>query len=127
MKKMNKLTLIIGFITTMFSLNQNLAFPQSWSAVGTGTNNDILCQTIYNSDLISGGTFTTAGGNTVNRIAKWNGSNWSALGTGLNDRPNAVVVYNGELIAAGRFTNAGGVAANRIAKWNGTVWSAHGT
>jgi hypothetical protein len=33
--------------------------------------------------LYAGGLFTTAGGNTANRIAKWNGNTWSAQAAGL--------------------------------------------
>jgi hypothetical protein len=35
-------------------------------------------------NLYAGGSFTTAGGTTVNRIARWNGTSWSALGTGMD-------------------------------------------
>jgi len=30
--------------------------------------------TVYNGDLIAGGVFSTAGGVSANRIAKWNGT-----------------------------------------------------
>ena len=36
-------------------------------------------------NLYAGGDFTTAGGVSANRVAKWNGSKWSALGSGLNN------------------------------------------
>lgn len=35
-------------------------------------------------NIYVGGTFTTAGGVSANRIAKWDGSAWSALGSGMN-------------------------------------------
>ena len=35
-------------------------------------------------NLYAGGDFTTAGGVSANRIAKWDGSSWSALGSGMN-------------------------------------------
>ncbi|MBX3357176.1 MAG: hypothetical protein KF745_01990 [Phycisphaeraceae bacterium] len=78
-------------------------------------------------DLVAAGSFTTAGGITVNRIARWNGAAWSALGTGMDDLVNAVTTLsNGDLVAGGRFTTAGGAAASRIARWDGTAWSAVG-
>jgi hypothetical protein len=54
-------------------------------------------------DLIAGGYFTTAGGVSANRIARWNGTSWSALGTGMNSwRSYALAVLpNGDLIAGG--------------------------
>jgi hypothetical protein len=68
-----------------------------------------------------------AGGNTVNRIARWNGSSWAPLGSGMNDYVLELEVYNNELIACGCFTNAGGNFANHIAKWNGSNWSPLGS
>jgi hypothetical protein len=72
----------------------------------------------------------TAGGVTVNGIAKWNGSSWSALGSGVIGTVNALAVYDDgagpALYAGGSFASAGGVAASRIAKWDGSSWSALG-
>jgi hypothetical protein len=72
--------------------------------------------------LYAGGAFTSAGGVSANRIAKWNGSAWSALGSGMNARVDALTVFDDgtgpALYAGGFFTTAGGVSANRIAKWN---------
>jgi hypothetical protein len=80
----------------------------------------------YSNSLYAGGRFTTAGGQSVNRIARWNGTIWSALGTGMNGNVRALSLFNGDLIAGGQFTNAGGNSANRIAQWNGTGWNALG-
>ncbi len=78
-------------------------------------------------NLFAGGNFNTAGGLTVNRIAKWNGASWSALGTGFNGEVRSLAVgLHGEVYAGGLFTAAGDVAASYIAKWNGTSWSALG-
>ena len=87
--------------------------------------------------LYAGGPFFTAGGVTVNSIAKWDGASWSALGTGMiGPVPTAAAAVNGlgeyddgggpALYAAGNLLTAGGVPANRIAKWNGAAWSALG-
>jgi hypothetical protein len=88
--------------------------------------------TLPNGDLVAGGSFTTAGGVSANRIARWNGTSWSALGSGLgsgvNDWVRALATMpNGDLVAGGGFTTAGGVSANRIVRWNGTSWSALGS
>ena len=50
-----------------------------------GTRNAFDLKFAPNGDLIAAGSFTTAGGVTVNRIARWDGSTWSALGTGMNN------------------------------------------
>jgi hypothetical protein len=77
------------------------------------------------------GAFTTANGVTVNRIAKWDGTNFVSLGTGLNSGTCYALASDndGNIYVGGNFTNAGGVTANRIAKWNTTseTWSALGT
>lgn len=75
-----------------------------------------------------GGAFVTAGGVTVNNIAKWSGTAWSALSTGADDQVNVLAVdTSGLLYMGGRFTAAGGVTVNYVAKWNGQQWSALGS
>jgi hypothetical protein len=84
--------------------------------------------------LYAGGNFITAGGVTVNRVARWDGSTWSALespgGVGMNDMVwNLTVFDDGSgggpaLYAGGAFTTAGGVTVNGIARWDGHAWSA---
>ncbi|MGD9108100.1 MAG: hypothetical protein PVI75_02905 [Gammaproteobacteria bacterium] len=106
----------------------------AWSALAsggqTGANFSIYAFTNDTSgNLYAGGLFTTAGGITVNRIAKWNGSVWSALvsggQTGMNNTVNALTNDNsGDLYAGGSFTTAGGITVNRVAKWDGSAWSA---
>ncbi|MFN7785134.1 MAG: hypothetical protein ACK5QR_02165 [bacterium] len=80
----------------------------------------------------AGGFFTTAGGVSANRIARYNPSTgvWSALGSGTNDGVFTLAVLpGGDVIAGGSFTTAGGVSANRIARYNPStgVWSALGS
>lgn len=81
--------------------------------------------------LYVGGTFTTAGGVTVNRVAKWNGATWSALGSGLTITSgtasvDALAVFNdgsgARLYAAGLFNRAGTATVSNVAKWTGTSW-----
>ena len=69
-------------------------------------------------DLYAGGEFTTAGGVSAAKIAKWNGSSWSALGSGVEDTVFALAASGTDLYAGGGF--------NYVAKWNGNAWSALG-
>ena len=85
-------------------------------------------------DLYAGGLFSTAGGVSATRIAKWDGSThtWSALGSGIDNTPNptsvfALAVSGTDLYAGGDFYSAGGVIVNNIARWNGSEWSALGS
>jgi hypothetical protein len=79
---------------------------------------------VVNDDkLIVGGRFATAGGESANRIAAWDGTFWWNLGAGLDGDVWSLAVYNNMLIAGGDFTKAGGVSANHIAAWDGFSWS----
>jgi len=113
----------------------------TWSALGAAPNAGVGGGGVYalavdGTSLYVGGYFTTAGGVTVNNIAKWNGTTWSALGTGANvgvigsggyAAVNALAVDGTNLYVGGYFTTAGGVAVSNIAKWDGTTWSALGS
>jgi hypothetical protein len=112
----------------------------AWSALsgpaGTGVNNTVNALAVYDDGggpaLYAGGHFVTAGGVTVNRVAKWDGTAWSALSgpgaTGVSNGVNALAVYDDgggpALYAGGSFTEAGGVTVHSVAKWNGSAWSA---
>ncbi len=71
--------------------------------------------------LYVGGRFATAGGITVNKIARWDGTEWSALngpsGTGLDYEPRSLAVYDD---GSGEALYACGI---NIRKWDGTEWS----
>lgn len=94
----------------------------------------VLAATIHDDGtgpgLVIGGTFGIAGGQRVNRIARWNGASWSPLGSGIEGASQARVlalhVHEGDLIAAGFFSSAGGVSVSNIARWNGSEWTALG-
>ncbi|MEW6469638.1 MAG: T9SS type A sorting domain-containing protein [Bacteroidota bacterium] len=43
----------------------------SWSAMGSGTNNPVLTLAEINSELLVGGDFTLAGGQAINFLARW--------------------------------------------------------
>jgi len=76
-----------------------------------------------------GGTFTLAGGEPVNHVARWDGAAWIPLGEGVGAGAQTPIVYalsvgpDGALYAGGLFTTAGGQEANRIARWDGEAWS----
>lgn len=117
---------MVIILSLLFLVSFNNSEAQNFAALGSGTNATVWSVIVFDGDLIVGGEFTTAGGVTVNRIAKWNGTNWTALGSGMNGNVRDLAVFNNELYAVGLFTTAGGVTVNRIAKWNGTTWSALG-
>ncbi|HEX2837873.1 MAG TPA: hypothetical protein VHN77_07075 [Phycisphaerales bacterium] len=119
------------------SLANNIAFwdGSNWSsfdsgmAGGIGDANVGALAVMNDGSLVAGGNFTTAGGVSASRIARWNGSSWTALGTGISNYTVAalVVMPNGDLIAGGSFGSAGGIPVSNIARWNGSTWSALGS
>jgi len=86
--------------------------------------NEVEALTVFDDDangphppaLYAGGLFYTAGGVSVNYIAKWNGSVWSALGSGIGSDVRALTVFDDDanglhppaLYAGGQFIMAGG-------------------
>lgn len=82
------------------------------------------------NDVYIGGTFQTAGGKTVNNIARWDGVQWNDLGGGVNLNAQAAAkvltikkMPDGKIIAGGYFTEAGGKAVNSVAIWDGSSWN----
>ncbi len=100
----------------------------SWASIAGYLNGKVHALAFDSlGNLYAGGEFTTAGGTTVNYIAKWDGSSWSTLGTGMNNTVYALAIdSSNNVYAGGHFTTAGGTTVNRIAKWDGSSWSAVG-
>ena len=121
----------ILFTTLLFTTPQIVVAdcPPQWNyAFGqVGMNSSVTALCVYAGKLHAGGFFTTAGGVSANRVARWEGANWQPLGTGVTGGSVwCVTEFNGELIAGGFFTTAGGVSVSNIARWNGTSWQAMG-
>lgn len=85
--------------------------------------------------LYASGEFTSAGGVSAQRIARWNGQSWAALGTGVSGSPFTIVAPyamatfdDGDgggpsLFVGGNFTHAGSQVVNYLAKWRASGWS----
>jgi hypothetical protein len=104
----------------------------AWQPLGGGMSGGglyagVYALAVYNGELIAGGDFTTAGGVTCSRIARWDGNAWQPLGSGMDGGVCALTVWNGELIAGGDFTTAGGVPCDSIARWDGSTWQPLGS
>lgn len=103
----------------------------SWQPVGSGMNDDVRAFTEFEGDLVAGGWFTTAGGETANRVARWDGSEWLSIGS-VGDPDNwqasvhTLTVFDGDLIAGGGFITADGQTVNNIARWDGSNWQSMG-
>ncbi len=107
----------------------------SWSAFGTGMfgTGFVYVSALGVGDEIDGpalyasGSFTAAGGQPANNVARWDGTGWHPLGAGVSDRGYDFEVYTDGLqpvlYLGGAFTTAGDGPANHIAKWDGTQWT----
>jgi len=114
------------YITTNYALS---FYDGTWSTMAGGTNGTVYCSAIApNGNLYIGGSFTTAGGVTVNNIAMWDGTAWNALGSGTSGTVYALCFLpDGTLYVGGTFATANGVTANNFAKYSEGTWSALGT
>jgi len=116
----------------------------NWSSLppGGGTNNGTngpihALAMGPNNYLYVGGTFTTAGGGSANRIAKYNltTSAWSSLPSGggfnngviggISPRVNAIAAIGNDIYVGGSFTTAGLGSANNVARFDESIniWS----
>ena len=98
----------------------NPGVPGSWSPLGAGMNDPfsiaVSALAVFDDGggpaLYAGGYFTTAGGVSANRVAKWDGSSWSPLGSGVTSAVRALTVFDDgggpALYVGGDFTMAGG-------------------
>ncbi len=125
--------LILGAIVILTTCNLH---AQSWQHLTTGvtgystpyTTKFATAFTVYNSKLIVGGGFSSAGGNVAADIAAWDGASWSTLNSGFQGGfanwagVKALAVYNTELIAAGSFSAANTTTLANIARWDGANW-----
>jgi hypothetical protein len=114
-----------------------------WASLGGGVpaspNANVRAIAISGTDVYVGGTFTNLNNNdSLDFVAKWNGTSWSALGSNgsgdgsLSGLVDKIVINGTDVYVAGSFSNVnnnGTVlgAADYIAKWNGTNWSALGS
>ena len=105
-----------------------------WGALGSGLDGAVNALQFFNDGsgeaLYAGGSFRSANGVAIDRIAQWDGTAWQPLGPGLNGIVKALAVFDDgsgpALFAGGTFTAAGSTPVTRIAKWNGSAWSAVG-
>ncbi|HVU65198.1 MAG TPA: GC-type dockerin domain-anchored protein [Phycisphaerales bacterium] len=110
----------------------------TWSGLGLGVTNMsgpagyvLSLAVLPGGEVLVGGSFSTAGGASASRIARYSpaSNSWSSLGSGSNSFVSALAVLpSGEVLAGGTFTLAGGVPASGVACFNPltNAWSALG-
>jgi hypothetical protein len=98
----------------------------------------VAAMRVYHDELYLGGNILKVGDNTINKVAKWNGSGFAEVAGGVFDTMrigdqvsnkatiSSFMEYQGDLYVGGSFTRAGNGAAANLARWNGAEWSAVG-
>ncbi len=109
----------------------------SWSTLGGGSDWIVRALAAVDhgagggSALYASGSFTSAGGQPISYIGRWDGASWSALGSGVNNDVRKLGVFDDgsgpKLCVAGALSSAGGQPASRVASWDGASWSALGS
>ena len=108
--------------------------PNWQTAIGvSGANSTVWCALAVDEAsavgpaVYAGGQFSTIGGTSAARIARWDGAAWSALGAGASDAVYALAAKDGFLYAGGGFASMDGQPSTRgIAMWDGSSWSTVG-
>jgi hypothetical protein len=96
--------------------------PLGVMALYTNSVPQLNALAVYNGDLIAGGSFDHADGDSVGCVARWTGTRWQPLGANFPvGYALSLEVYNNHLVASGSFRNF-----DEVAQWNGITWSALG-
>jgi hypothetical protein len=96
-----------------------------WSVLSRmGLNGAVYTAAFSESgDLYVGGTFTSIGGATANRVARWSGDRWHAVGAGFNGTVRTLAFDgSGTLYAGGDFTKSGAVPTAHVAALTQGTW-----
>ncbi len=115
-----------------YNLTANIWYSLDTTSANKGVNGNVYSIIVHDSDVYIGGSFSSAGGVTVNNIVDYNISTntWNPLGSGtngVNNTVDAMTYFGGNLYVGGSFTTAGGASANYIARWDGSAWHSLGT
>jgi hypothetical protein len=109
----------------LFNGSTLLPFATSPPPVASGLYDPVYSATIYNNQVVMGGTFRTPmdGSTVLNRIGMRNGTAWVPFDDGFERKVFALTTFKSLLYAAGEFTAFGnGTAVNYVAAWDGAVW-----
>jgi trimeric autotransporter adhesin len=71
--------------------------------------------------LYAGGGFNTYDGQTIRRLARWDGETWAGISPGIENLDGSIqslLVHNETLYMGGQFRNAGGRYTTALATWN---------
>lgn len=95
---------------------------QQWETLSSGIRGGVLhtvyTLTQYDSNLVAGGWFDSAGGVFAGNIAQWNNVKWDTIGSSVLPNIQAECIYNNNLIIAGEYG-----ASFAMLQWDRVTWS----
>lgn len=91
---------------------------QTWESLGGGVVGGAFCvMALPSGELLVGGSFQTAGAQSIAHVARWNGTSWSGFGSGpSNWAYHMSFGPNGDLFVANEYSG-------EMSRWNGSVWT----
>ncbi|MFZ4574637.1 MAG: GC-type dockerin domain-anchored protein [Phycisphaerales bacterium] len=112
-----------GAVNETCALARYRPSDNTWLTYNQGVNGGISSMEIVpradgGADLLIGGTFTAAGGQTVNRVGRWvpESNQWSPVGSGANGPVRAICrLTDGTIAVGGEFTEFNGRGAAFLA------------
>jgi len=88
-----------------------------------GVDGSVVAMTYMDGNLYVGGTFTAAGDQVVNNVARWTGSQWEPVGNGLSGSVSSLATDGQKyLYATGLFDPYAHDTKWGIARWDGIRW-----
>ena len=114
-------------VTTARIVEWDVSAASAAKVGGNGQLNNRCRALVFARDgtLYAGGTFTTASGNTVNRVAFWTGSDWFAMQLGLSADVRSFAWVGRDLWIGGNFDNTVQTPTldlQRLTIWNGSTF-----
>ena len=99
-----------------------------WIALTSqGPDGVVQTVTVFNGQLVVGGSFTSMDGVPAPGVARLTADGWQSLGDGLDGDVLTLGIYNNQLVAGGRLTASGSSAIEPVARWTGSQWQSLGT
>lgn len=89
----------------------------TWSSLGSGVSGGASAsvldlEVLPNGDVLAGGSFSSAGGQAVRNLARWNGVGWSPIGLGVDSTVWSLARLPGDdVLVGGDFWSADGSVA----------------
>ncbi len=78
----------------------------------------------FKDEIYAGGSFNLAGADTVNNIARWDGSNWHKMGQGIGGAVRCFYEMDDTLYVGGSIDSIIGsnIQCKSLVKWDGVNW-----